>query len=89
MKRIYFLSMAVSLIMGLHSCQKTGNANGDQNSPDLVVVEQNDSIRGAHEGNNYCTVNITIDVPIDGPQVLVDSVMALINKELYSFCLRP
>ena len=87
MKRILSLSLAVSLIVGMHSCRNSNLADGSQeHAQELVVVEQSDSVRGTHEANNYYTVNINVDVPTDGPQVLIDSVMALINRELYHFC---
>lgn len=55
-------------------------------SKDLVVVEQIDSIHGCHEENNYCWASFCVDVPVNGPQALVDSVMALINREVYKMC---
>lgn len=51
-------------------------------SKDLVVVEQTDTVRGNYEE----WAAFTIDVPVKGPQPLVDSVMAFINGELYEAC---
>lgn len=74
----YLLFLIVTLI----GCQ-----SGNQiNTSDLEVSEQIDTIRGGHEGNNYCWVSFNVDVPVNGPQVLVDSVMALVNREVYKMC---
>lgn len=53
---------------------------------DLIVVGQSDSIRGCHEENNYCWASFNVDVPVNGPQALVDSVMVLINREVFKMC---
>lgn len=74
----YLLFLIVTLI----GCQ-----SGNQiNTSDLEVSEQIDTIRGVHEENNYCWVSFNVDVPVNGPQVLVDSVMALVNREVYKMC---
>jgi hypothetical protein len=74
----YLLFLIVTLI----GCQ-----SGNQiNTSDLEVSEQIDTIRGGHEENNYCWVSFNVDVPVNGPQVLVDSVMALVNREVYKMC---
>ncbi len=57
-----------------------------EHSKDLVVVQQVDSVFGSHEENNYCRAFLDLDVPINGPQFLMDSVLALINKEVYEYC---
>ena len=59
---------------------KTGHSH------DLVVVEHTDTIRGTQEWNNYEWAAFTVDVPVDGPSMLVDSVKAFINRELYHAC---
>ena len=56
------------------------------NTSDLMVTEQIDSIHGSHEGNDYCWASFNVDVPVNGPQVLVDSVMVLVNREVYKMC---
>ena len=76
-----FLSVA-SFISGLLGCETPKM----EPSKDLVVVEQIDSVFGSHDENNYCRAFFDLDVPVNGPQVLVDSVMALINKEVYEYC---
>ena len=55
---------------------KTGHSH------DLVVVEHTDTIRGTQEWNNYEWAAFTVDVPVDGPSMLVDSVKAFINSWL-------
>lgn len=70
------------LIFTLIGCQ-TGNHN---NTSDLEVMEQIDSIQGGHEDNNNYWAEFNIDVPVNGPQILIDSVMALLNKKMYYFC---
>jgi len=57
-----------------------------ERSKDLVVVGQIDSIHGVHDENNYCWASFNVDVPVNGPQVLVDSVMVLVNREVYKMC---
>ncbi len=53
-----------------------------ERSQDLVVVEQSDSVI-----NQKCEqARFFVDVPVDGPEALVDSVKVLINMELYSAC---
>lgn len=84
MKKHYFLLLLViaGLVVGLLGC---GNAKMEL-SKDLVVVEQTDTVYGGHEENSYCWAAITIDIPDNGPKVLIDSVMALVNESLYKFC---
>lgn len=53
---------------------------------DLVVVLQEDSITGIHETNNTYAARFTVDAPTAGPQALVESVMGLLNDELYNYC---
>ncbi len=72
----------VGFIAVLFGCQSSNQVN----SLDLEVTEQIDSIHGGHEENDYCWVSFHVDVPVNGPQVLVDSVMALVNKEVYKMC---
>jgi hypothetical protein len=66
----------------IHGCvsNKTGFSN------DLVVAELTDSVYGGNENNRDCTATFIVDAPVNGPQILVDSVMALVNRELYKFC---
>lgn len=80
--RYLTLFCLTSIIAGTQSCK--GVVSG--RSMDLVVVEQTDSVFGCHEENNYCRAFFDLDVPINGPKSLVDSVMALINKEVYEYC---
>lgn len=82
MKSYYIIIIVVSLMAVLSSCQ-SGN---QMNSSDLEVTEQIDSIHGGHDENNYCWATFNVDVPVNGPQMLVDSVMALVNREVYKMC---
>ena len=81
MKGILLLLIA-SLVIGLLGC---GSAKTEQ-SQDLVVVEHTDTVRGTHEDNSYEWAAFTVDVPVDGPISLLDSVRAFVNKELYHAC---
>lgn len=74
--------LPVVVMMVLMGC---GSAYMER-SKDLVIVEQIDSVFGNHEENNYCRAFFDLDLPVNGSQALVDSVMALINREVYHFC---
>lgn len=79
LKSLGTLFAVVSIFMALQGC--------NQECPkDLVVVEQTDSVCGNNEDNQYEWATYKVDVPIDGPQALVDSVMAFINRQLYEAC---
>ena len=77
--RVSFCVITSALLFSLLGCMGTKMGY----SEDLVVVEQTDTVRGNTEDNGHEWAAFTIDVPVNGPKVLVDSVMALINKELY------
>lgn len=76
--RIFQFLIVVSIVLTTQSC---GNAKADS-SNDLVVEEQADSAITADSKQ----ATFKIDVPTDGSRVLVDSVMALINREMYKAC---
>lgn len=78
----YWVVLLVVVLLTLMGC---GSAYMEH-SKDLIVVEQTDSVFGSHEENNYCRAFFDLDVPVDGPQALVDSVMAFINREVYAYC---
>ena len=80
MRRVLFILACV--IVSFEGCR---NSHMDS-SADLVVVEQIDSVFGNNEENNYCWASFNVDVPVNGPQVLVDSVMVLVNSEVYKMC---
>ena len=80
--RLLFFMIAPVVLYALLGCMSTKM----EYSKDLVVVEQTDTIRGNTEDNRYEWAAFTIDVPVNGPQVLVDSIMVLINNELYNAC---
>lgn len=82
MKKKLLFIMFASMIICLQGC----GSSKIETAKDLVVVEQIDSVCGGHEENNYCWASFNVDVPVNGPQVLVDSVMALVNREVYKMC---
>ena len=77
-RKIFQFLIVVSIVLTTQSC---GNAKADS-SNDLVVEEQADSAITADSKQ----ATFKIDVPTDGSRVLVDSVMALINREMYNAC---
>ena len=78
----WLLVVSVIIILGVQCCR---SANTEY-SNDLVVTEQTDTIQGGTEENSNCWASFYVDVPVNGPQALVDSVMILINKEVYKMC---
>ena len=82
MKKDWFLLLMASMMMGLQGCGSVQTGH----SRDLVVMEHTDTIRGAQEWNNYEWASFTVDVPVDGPKALVDSVRVFANRELYHAC---
>ena len=74
--------MAIGFVAVMMGCQ----SGRQERSKDLVVVEQTDSVCGNNEDNPYEWATFKVDVPVDGPQALVDSVMAFINGQLYEAC---
>lgn len=82
MKKEWFLLLMASMMMGLQGCGSVQTGH----SRDLVVEEHTDTIRGAQEWNNYEWAAFTVDVPVDGPKALVDSVRVFVNRELYHAC---
>lgn len=83
MKTNCFLCLMVMALTAL--VQGCGNRQ-KESLTDLVVVEQTDSVQGNHEGNSYCWASFKVDVPVNGPLQLVDSVLALVNREVYKMC---
>ena len=78
MKKHWLLLVIASLLLGLQGCGSIKSGR----SKDLVVVEQTDTVYGIQEGS----ASFTVDIPIDGPSALVDSVKVFINKMLYDAC---
>jgi hypothetical protein len=82
MKGIWLLLVNASIVIGIQGC---GGAKTNH-SKDLVVVEQSDSVsRDRGEYIDY-SAKFTVDVPVDGPQALVDSIMVFINRKIYNAC---
>lgn len=82
MKKHWSLLFFVVTTLTIMGCRSTQT----EPSEDLVVVEQTDTVRGSNENNPYEWAAFTIDVPVNGPKALVDSVMAFINEQLYEAC---
>jgi len=82
MKKHWILSVVVVMMLAIMGCGSTQT----NPSKDLEVVEHTDTIRGNNENNSYEWAAFTVDVPINGPQVLVDSIMVFINEQLYEAC---
>ena len=76
------LLVAIGIMAILTSCQ----GNKTERSNDLVIVTQTDTIYGMNDDNRCEFASFTIDVPVNGPQALVDSVMMFLNNELYEAC---
>lgn len=79
-----YRSFIILLLVGCQSGNQTYIS-------DLVVIEQLDTIQGVHDDNDYwenayCTATFNIDVPSNGSQMLVDSVLSFLNKKMYYFC---
>ena len=74
------LLLATGLIAAFVGCQ-----SGNQvNSLDIEVVEQTDTVY--KNDTLFDRAIFTIDVPVKGPKLLVDSVIAFVNKLLYDVC---
>lgn len=82
MKKYWLLSVIAVMMLTIMGCGSTKT----EPSKDLVVVQQTDTIRGNNENNPYEWAAFTVDVPINGPQALVDSILAFINEQLYEAC---
>lgn len=80
-ERLYLLLFVGGIVM-IQSC---GSAKRER-SKDLVVIGQTDSVCGVNEKNKHEWAEFTVDVPVNGPKALFDSVMAFVNKELYDAC---
>ena len=78
---LIFVAVIIAALMG---CQ----SNRQAKPSDLVVVEQTDTVHGTTGENNCYEMTLTIDEPVDGPQVLRDSVIAVVNTLLYEACER-
>ena len=80
--RLHSVLCSSSIALTLFGCGSTKM----ESSKDLVVVEQTDSVSGGNEDNRNEWAAVTVDVPVQGPKALVDSVMVFINKQLYDAC---
>ena len=78
------ISISVCLIaMGISTILSGCTDSKQVDSKDLEVVEQADSVIATIDDENF-SAHFTLDVPVKGPQVLIDSVLALVNYELYN-----
>lgn len=82
MKEKTLFIILASMIVGLQGCWSAKM----ERSTDLIVVEQSDTVCGIGEENGYEWAAFTVEAPVNGPQALVDSVMAFLNNELYEAC---
>ena len=80
MKKVFILFM--SIVIALQGC---GSAK-TESTKDLMVVEHIDSVYGNNGDNNYEWVAFDVDIPIKGPQLLMDSLLVFVNKQLYGAC---
>jgi hypothetical protein len=78
MKRIGGSFVVVCIVLTLQGCRSAKI----ERTNDLVVVEQTDTVYGTIDG----WAAFTVDVPVNGPLALVNSVKGLINRELYDAC---
>lgn len=74
------------ILIGFMALSFGCKSSNQMDSSDLEVTEQIDSIHVSHDDNNYCWASFNVDIPVNGPQMLVDSVMAFVNRELYNAC---
>lgn len=77
-----FLLVIASTIIGLQGCGSTKV----ESSKNLVVMEQTDTVYGSHEEDIGHMVAFNVDIPVNGPQALMDSLMVFVNKQLYDAC---
>ena len=74
----YMWLMAIGIATVMLGCQSMRQ----EPSSDLVVVEHTDTVYGIQDGS----ASFTVDIPVNGPGALVDSVTTFINKMLYDAC---
>ena len=74
----YIWLMAIGIATVMLGCQSMRQ----EPSSDLVVVEHTDTVYGIQDGS----ASFTVDIPVNGPGALVDSVTTFINKMLYDAC---
>lgn len=70
--------LAIGIVAAIMGCQD----RKQERSKDLVVVGQTDTVFNQNGERAF----FTLDVPVHGPQALVDSVMAFLNNEMYRSC---
>ena len=83
-KRNVLWLIAIIVLAAMTGCQngKLDNSLDSKEYNDLKVVTQVDS---AFNSNNEIAA-FSVDVPVNGPQAIVDSVVAFINKAVYDAC---
>lgn len=82
MKKYWLLSFFVVVMVTIMGCRSIQT----EPSKNLVVVEQTDTIRGGNEENEHEWVAFNVDIPVNGPQMLMDSLLVFVNKHLYEAC---
>ena len=76
----YSIFIIAGIITASSGCQ-SGNL---MNALDMEVVEQTDSVY--RNDTLYDRAVFIVDVPVKGPKLLMDSVIAFVNKQLYDAC---
>ena len=77
-KSVWFQLISAGIIASLLGCVSAKT----ESSKNLVVVEQTDTVYGTTDG----WAAFTVDVPVNGPLTLVNSVKGFVNRELYDAC---
>ena len=57
-----------------------------ERSTELVVKEQSAEVKAQTDEDTTSMATFTVDVPISGPQALMDTLMAFVNRELRDAC---
>lgn len=84
MKKIVLILVLASLSFAFASCNRNSEnkeAQSSDSATQLLVVERQSVILS----EDSPSVSVTVDVPIAGSQVLMDSVMEFLNREVYDF----
>jgi len=87
MKKVLGICIYLMIMGSAFVIQGCGSSKMEP-SRDVVVVQQTDTVHGTSEYNNNSSykMEITVDAPVNGPKILMDSVMTFLNKKMYYFC---
>lgn len=84
MKKFFLMTLAALLLLGCQHKQKSQ----PEKQPQLVEVERQECVLQHMTGtipSEEADIGMTIDAPISGDKVLIDSIVHLINAEMYDF----